>query len=540
MEAVSCGPAGPAGGGICGTWCESLCRLTGAACTGANAAYASAAECAALCGWLPDGGSPGAITGDSVQCRAQHAAAAVTGDAPSECAAAELSGGGTCVDPLPTCAAYCGRITAACTGGLAQFSDASTCLSWCLELGAPPVGANGDVGVNTLGCRSAWVTTAESAPGLACAPAGPTGGNVCGSWCDNYCHLALHRCAGGSPLYPDTAACLTACGAFPQGGAPGDLAGDSVQCRVAWLLSPTAEIQVLCAAASQSGGAICALPGVTLVVNEVDYDTVGPVEDLQFIELLNVGVIAQDLTDVRVEHVNGADGGVLASWDLVAAGATLGAGQRLVIGTDAVRAGLAPGVPSLALGTVLQGGPDGVRIVRISDGSVVDGVAWEGALPGTGEGSPPTVVDSNTVAMALARCPDGADTDDNAADFGLSVPPTPGADNGCSGGGPAPTWTADIAPLLKVRCTGCHDGAGSGGHNLATVYGDAFKTPSNTFACSGTTTVGACALKRVLNGTMPFFKGCTGDPAQDAGNAWCLTAAEQAVLQAWVAGGMPQ
>jgi hypothetical protein len=43
---------------------------------------------------------------------------------------------------------------------------------------------------------------------------------------------------------------------------------------------------------------------------------------------------------------------------------------------------------------------------------------------------------------------------------------------------------------------------------------------------------------RVKDGSMPVGGGCTGNPALDAGKAQCLTAAEQAVLQAWIDGGM--
>jgi hypothetical protein len=36
---------------------------------------------------------------------------------------------------------------------------------------------------------------------------------------------------------------------------------------------------------------------------------------------------------------------------------------------------------------------------------------------------------------------------------------------------------------------------------------------------------------------MPLGKGCTGNPATDAGNTACLTAAEQTTLQAWITDG---
>lgn len=36
---------------------------------------------------------------------------------------------------------------------------------------------------------------------------------------------------------------------------------------------------------------------------------------------------------------------------------------------------------------------------------------------------------------------------------------------------------------------------------------------------------------------MPQGAGCTGNPTADVGKAACLTAAEQATIQAWIAGG---
>jgi hypothetical protein len=100
------------------------------------------------------------------------------------------------------------------------------------------------------------------------------------------------------------------------------------------------------------------------------------------------------------------------------------------------------------------------------------------------------------------------------------------------------TWTADASPIYKAHCSPCHAGGGSGGVNFATVYADTQKPPNaNVTACTGVTTVGACTLIRIQNGQMPLGKGCTGNPVTDAGNAACLTQAEQNTLAAWIAGG---
>ncbi len=133
----------------------------------------------------------------------------------------------------PTCADYCAAITAACTGDQAQYSDESECYSYCSAWGAFPKGSVADTSGNTLGCRlyHAGVAATE-APTIHCPHAGPSGGGVCGNWCDGYCHLALKNCKGGNTLYASEADCQSACADFPATGSPGDTGGDNVQCRI--------------------------------------------------------------------------------------------------------------------------------------------------------------------------------------------------------------------------------------------------------------------------------------------------------------------
>jgi hypothetical protein len=77
----------------------------------------------------------------------------------------------------------------------------------------------------------------------------------------------------------------------------------------------------------------------------------------------------------------------------------------------------------------VQNGPDGIRIVIKGTGLVIDGLAYEGVVDGTGEGDPaPGDPDDNA---SIGRCPNGSDTDDNATDFSVGSPATPGADNVC-------------------------------------------------------------------------------------------------------------
>ncbi len=105
--------------------------------------------------------------------------------------------------------------------------------------------------------------------------------------------------------------------------------------------------------------------------------------------------------------------------------------------------------------------------------------------------------------------------------------------NGESG---TPTYTQDIQPILQAKCDPCHTSEGAGGFNHATDY-EATQEPSEV--CAGMK-VYQCMLRRVQNGSMPEDGDCSGDPATDADNARCLTAAEQDQLAAWVAAGAPE
>ena len=135
----------------------------------------------------------------------------------------------------PTCATYCAAVTTACTGDNAQYADQAACEAYCATWAQLPAGSQTDTAGNTVGCRTYHAgvasTDAEAAT-IHCGHAGPTGGNVCGSWCDNYCHLSQTNCAGDNELFADTAACTSACGDYPTTGAIGATDGDSVQCKL--------------------------------------------------------------------------------------------------------------------------------------------------------------------------------------------------------------------------------------------------------------------------------------------------------------------
>lgn len=153
----------------------------------------------------------------------------------------------------------------------------------------------------------------------------------------------------------------------------------------------------------------------SILINEVLYDPAGPDSGGEFVELLCASPDGCALGGLRLEFVNGDDPEPSrVVWDAPAEG-RIDPGARWLIGG----AGVANVDEVVALG--LQNGPDALRLFRESE--LLDAVAW-GELTGQGEGQPAPDVSGE----ALARVPDGADSDDNATDF-ASRAPTPGAPN---------------------------------------------------------------------------------------------------------------
>jgi len=113
----------------------------------------------------------------------------------------------------------------------------------------------------------------------------------------------------------------------------------------------------------------------------------------------------------------------------------------------------------------------------------------------------------------------------------------------------AVTYAHDAQPIFMAKCSPCHAGETLGGHNIATTYSDALTlvTSVDAMGCwdgmdptTGMLTmpkkVGECALISINNGWMPMGAGCGGSAPADP--SLCLTAAQKAVIAAWVAGGM--
>jgi hypothetical protein len=155
------------------------------------------------------------------------------------------------------------------------------------------------------------------------------------------------------------------------------------------------------------------------VINEIDYDQVGA-DTGGFVEIENTGTTAATLDGIALVLVNGGDGSEYARKALTG---TLAAKARLTVDID----------PQ-------NGAPDGVALVDTAKSTLLDALSYEGEITAATIGGktfslvegtvlPAEVADSSTVDGTLARIPDGADTDNAAADWAFTTTPTPGAAN---------------------------------------------------------------------------------------------------------------
>ncbi len=167
--------------------------------------------------------------------------------------------------------------------------------------------------------------------------------------------------------------------------------------------------------------------GQGIVINEVVYDSPGTDIDT-WLELKGPGGMALD--GYRLIGING-NGGVEYQ-EILLNGKVIPADGYFLITEDPNR----PDSDMTDANVDYQNSPDSIQLqfqTELNTWVVVDAVGY-GVFGGGdvfgGEGSP---AGDQVPGNSLARCPDGRDTNDNAADFILDTNPTPGAMNqgGC-------------------------------------------------------------------------------------------------------------
>lgn len=195
--------------------------------------------------------------------------------------------------------------------------------------------------------------------------------------------------------------------------------------------------------------------GAQLVINEVDYDQPGT-DTAEFIEIKNTSGVPVALEDFTLVLVNGADGHAY---------------RTIPLGPGTLQPGLywvVCGGPSYSTCSQAQSGgadwiqngsPDGVALIHVPTGVLVDALSYEGSITnaltpfGTFslvEGQPTPLADDNsTPRRSLSRIPDGTDTNNAATDWALGFS-TPGAPNATSCESPAGV----ITPGAGGACDG--------------------------------------------------------------------------------------
>lgn len=106
------------------------------------------------------------------------------------------------------CATYCSDMARVCADE--GFHHDPHCLAWCeSDKTGVELGTLDDTDANTIGCRQHWLGEAEAASGVErarlCSYAAASGGDQCGSWCDNYCATGVRTCSSANADYPPDA-----------------------------------------------------------------------------------------------------------------------------------------------------------------------------------------------------------------------------------------------------------------------------------------------------------------------------------------------
>lgn len=221
------------------------------------------------------------------------------------------------------------------------------------------------------------------------------------------------------------------------------VAGDQISATFTFTANATEGAETI--TATLNGGMASASIDVTtgggVIINEVNYDDPN-LDTGEYIEILNVTGAPVDLGDLALVLVNGNNNSEYLRVSLAAA-SPLAPGEYLVIGTSTALMSVPPTAKTIAFANpdnnVQNGAPDGVAIVDLAAGTVVDALSYEGSITagqinGVGvfdlvEGTATPAMDDNAMDGALIRDPNGTDTDDAASDWAFSTSKTPGEAN---------------------------------------------------------------------------------------------------------------
>jgi hypothetical protein len=183
-----------------------------------------------------------------------------------------------------------------------------------------------------------------------------------------------------------------------------------------------------------------------LVINEVDYDSVGPgaaIDTAEFIELYNPTTTYVPTINLAVVLVIGDGNGGGQEYARISLGSSsIPPGGYLVIGNASILAALPPGTLSILIpdNSVYDGSYGGIALFDTATNTLVDALSYEGSIraavingaPGTYnlvEGMLGTARDDTFTRSSLIRNPNGRDTNNALTDWIQTPYPTPGAMN---------------------------------------------------------------------------------------------------------------
>ncbi len=209
---------------------------------------------------------------------------------------------------------------------------------------------------------------------------------------------------------------------------------------------PTAVVTASLGAGLFSSTITMAAPSGGLVINEIDYDQPGT-DMTEYVELYNSSSAAISTTDLTLIFVNGSGGAEYRRSSLAGA-VSIPAGGYLVVAASTVTV-QGSGVRFTPSGwpttDALQNGgtssapaSDGVLLVNTVTTTILDRLAYEGTLTATitgfgsvnfVEGTVTGAQDDSSPTKALARIPNGTDTDNAVSDWAATTTLTPGAAN---------------------------------------------------------------------------------------------------------------
>jgi hypothetical protein len=272
-------------------------------CKGPFAIYDSLEQCTETCLQFPSDGKEGAVSGDSVQCRTEHAILAQGPEGPKKhCPHAAPGGGGVCIDRSP-CQAYClfyyDRVEEGECPAIAQwggdehigridpetfvFEPNPKCMESCAKFAGS--GAEWEMSGDSPNCRQQYYLMAhrriaDSPESKAqrfslCRNAHAFESEMCQGYsfgdyykttapdpCKELCYNDALTCGArwGSPE-----ACRTACSQLPTGQRRATQ-GNSVQCRLTWaqyafFVAPDHPLRTTLCELAQIDSLVCQEPG---------------------------------------------------------------------------------------------------------------------------------------------------------------------------------------------------------------------------------------------------------------------------------------